>query len=171
MKRINFLRPAQHQTWAWPCLIAGSVVMALAWWFSQHWALERAAALQAAQAAAQAQRAARQSAPRAAPTAAQQGLQRAHTELRRPWLSALSAIESAALDPVYLLALNIEPATGAIKIEAEAPSFGHAVAFTQALADNTALAWATLASHETALNPSTQASTVRFTVRSQWGAP
>jgi len=86
-------------------------------------------------------------------------------------MASLRAIESATVDPVYLLGLSFEPSTGAIKLEAEAPSFEHALAFTQVLADGVTLSTASLASHEQLADQTALRPVVRFTVLTRWNMP
>lgn len=171
LKAIDFLRPNQAPRVGWWLLAVGVAVLGVVRWCDQTWSAERLQAEQAQQAEMDALRVKQRPVAAPIPSATEQRLQRAQIELRRPWLPALRSIESAAVDPVYLLALSFEPATGAIKLDAEAPSFEHALAFTQVLADGVTLPSATLASHEQVADATAARPTVRFTVLTRWSAP
>jgi hypothetical protein len=168
VKAINFLRPTGAPRIGWWLLAAGVLSLGAAKWCDQRWTAGRQSAEQAQQQRADALRAAQRPVAPPPPSTSDRRLQQARTELQRPWMAALRAIESAAVDPVYLLALSFEPSTGVIKLEAEAPSFEHALAFTQVLADGNTLGTAALASHEQVADPSTGRPAVRFTVLARW---
>jgi hypothetical protein len=171
LKAIDFLRAPAAPRIGWWLLAAGLLSLGVARWCDQRWTSERQAAEQALLERAEAHRAAQRPVAPTPPSAADKRLQHAQLELRRPWMPALRAIESAAVDPVYVLAMSFEPNTGAIKLEAEAPSFEHALAFTQVLADGQALASAALASHEQVADATSARPAVRFTVLARWSAP
>jgi len=171
LKAVNFLNPTAAPRVGWWLLAAGLLALGVARWCDQQWTAERQSAEHAQQTQVEARRTAQKPVTPPPPSATERRLQQAHTELRRPWMAALRAIESAAVDPVYVLALSFDPGAGAIKIEAEAPSFEHALAFTQVLADGVALSSASLASHEQVANPTAFRPTVRFTVVARWNTP
>ena len=171
LQPVDFLKPTGAPRLGWWLLAAGVVTLGAAQWCDQRWTAERGLAEQAQQARAEALRATQRAAAPAVPSATERRLQYARTELQRPWMAALRAVESAAADPVYVLALSFDPRVGAVKIEAEAPSFEHALAFTQVLADGTALSAANLLSHEQVNDPAAPQPVVRFTVLARWGAP
>lgn len=171
LKAIDFLRTPAAPRVGWWLLAAGLLSLGVARWCDQQWTTERQVAEQALLQKAEAHRAAQRPVAPAPPSAADRRLQLAQLELQRPWMPALRAIESAAVDPVYVLAMSFEPSTGAIKLEAEAPSFEHALAFTQVLADGHALTSAALVSHAQVTDATSARPTVRFTVLARWSAP
>lgn len=171
VRAVDFLRPTAAPRVGWWLLAAGLAGLGVVNWCDQRWAAERQSAEQAQQQRAEALRVAQRPVAPPLPSATERRLQQARVELRRPWMAALRAIESAAVDPVYLTALSFEPSTGAIKLEAQAPSFEHALAFTQVLADGSTLTTATLASHEQVADPTSARPAVRFTVLARWSTP
>lgn len=171
LQPVDFLKPRGAPRLGWWLLAAGVLTLGAAKWCDQRWTAERGLAEQAQQARVEAVRAAQRPAAPSVPSETERRLQYARTELQRPWMAALRAVESAAMDPVYVLALSFDPRAGAVKIEAEAPSFEHALAFTQVLADGTALSAVSLLSHEQVSDPSTSQPVVRFSVLARWGAP
>jgi hypothetical protein len=98
-------------------------------------------------------------------------LQRAEAERNRPWLEALRAIESATRDPVFLLAMNSDVGNRSLRLDAEAPSFEHALSYVQVLPDGTGLASAQLLSHEMVTDAASGRQVVRFSVSAQWSSP
>ena len=171
LRPIDFLRAPAPPRIGWWLLAASVVAAGAAQWCHQHWTDERQRAEQALQAQADALRIALRPKTPVVPTATERRVQHAQLELHRPWMAALRSIESATVDPVYLLGLSVEPATGSIKLDAEAPSFEHALAFTQVLADGNTLPSAVLASHEQVADASSPRPLVRFTVLTRWNAP
>jgi hypothetical protein len=107
----------------------------------------------------------------AQPTLAQRRWNQARPELARPWLAALSAIESATRPPVYLLSMNIDPATGVIRLEGEAPGFDQALAYVQALGAEPALSSATLESHSEVPSAGGSAAAAALSPPTALGAP
>jgi hypothetical protein len=168
---IDFLRPPRPPRLGWVLLALGVAALATALWLEQRWTSERAVAEQAEQQALAAQRALRAPPPPTEPTLAQRRWQQAQGELRRPWLPALRAIESATVNPVFLLSMTIEPGNGLIKLDGEAPSFDHALAYVQVLDEGGALQPATLLSHEQAVDPSGARGAVKFSVTTRWVNP
>ena len=165
---IDFLRPPRPPLLGWVLLAAGLLGLVGALWLEQRWSTERSAAEREAQAALDARRVDERPKPPPAPTAAQLRWQQAQVELRRPWLPALRAMESATVNPVYLLSMSIEPATGLIKLEAEAPSFDHAMAYVQTLDEGGVLQPATLISHEQTSEQGSGRPFVRFAATTRW---
>jgi hypothetical protein len=92
-------------------------------------------------------------------------------EQGRPWLPALQAVESATRDPVFLLSLTADASNRSLRLDAEAPSFDHALAYVQVLPDRTGLASASLLAHEQVTDASTGRAIVRSSVSARWGAP
>ena len=171
---IDFLRPVRPPRIGWVLLAIGTLCLGGALWLDRQWADERAAAARAEQQALAAERARQAPPPPAEPTLAQRRWQQAQLELQRPWLPTLRAVESATVNPVFLLSLTIEPSKGLIKLEAEAPSFDHALAYVQMLDEGGALQPATLLLHEQAANLGDGRGSVKFSAMTHWtaaGAP
>lgn len=167
-RAIDFLRAPQPPRIGWVLLALGAAALASALWCEQHWASERAAAKLAAQQAQAALRALQTPPPVAEPTLAQRRWQQAQVELQRPWLPALRAIESATVNPVFLLSMTIEPSKGLIKLDAEAPSFDHALAYVQVLDLGGVLQPATLLSHQQGTDLADGRGTVKFSAVTGW---
>jgi len=164
----DFLRPPGSPRVGWVLLVVGAVCLATALWLERQWTSERAAAEHAARAADTIRRERERPKPAPAPTMAQLRWQQAQAELRRPWIPALRAVESATVDPVYLLSLAIDPATEAIKLEGEAPSFDHALAYVQNLDEGGVLQPATIASHDQTFEAGSGRGFVHFTATTRW---
>lgn len=170
-RALDFLRPPSPPKVGWVLLAIGAAALAAALWCEQRWSFERAATERAEQERLAAQRASQTPVKPPEPTLAQRRWQQAQPELRRPWLPALRAIESATANPVFLLSLSIEPASGQIKIDAEAPSFDHALAYVQVLDVGGVLQPATILSHEQTADAASGRSIVRFSASTRWVAP
>ena len=174
-RAVDFLRPQRPPQLGWVLFTLGTIFLAAALWCEQRWAAERAAVDQANQQAQEQataiERALRTPPPPREPTLIERRWLQAQPELHRPWLSALRAIESATVNPVFLLSMNIDPAKGLIRLDAEAPSFDHALAYVQMLDESGALQPAELVSHERAVAAVGAPGTVRFSVVTQWTAP
>ena len=167
---VDFLRPPRAPQLGWWLLLTGVAALAAAVSCEQRWTAERMEAERAAQIKAEASRLKRQPARVAEPTASERRLLHAQRELRRPWLRALGSVESATNDPVYLLSLAFERGSGVLRLEAEAPSFDHALAYTQMLGSSKVLSSAALESHEHMANPAAGRDVVRFTMTMRWNA-
>jgi hypothetical protein len=151
------------------CGVAALVAAALC---QQRWATERDQARQNAERREEAARAQRAARPAVLlPNADEKRLQRVLAERGRPWLAALRSVESATVAPVFLLALNADTSNQALRLDAEAPSFEHALAYVQVLPDRTGLVSAHLLSHEQVNDASTGRPVVRFSVLARWSAP
>ena len=167
-RAVDFLHPPGPPVLGWWLLAIGLLAFAGSLEFAQRSAAERAQAERAGQTAAAARRAA-QPAPRPAETTpAERRRRHALAELRRPWLPALRAVESAAVAPVYLLALSLEPSTGLLRLDAEAPDFEQALAHVRDLGASGVLSDAHLISHEQNTDSATGRSVVRYTVNARW---
>jgi hypothetical protein len=168
---IDFLRPRRTPTLGWWLLAAGVAALTLSVGVEQRRAAQRAQREAAIQRLQQAEERARQAEQRPiVPSADERRLQRVRPQLQQPWLPALRAIENATEPPVFLLALSIDPATGRLRLDGEAPSFGDALAYAQRLDEEGALPPAHLLSHELVNDPSGR-TTVRFTMVAHWGRP
>jgi hypothetical protein len=165
--RIDFLRP-RRIPWAGVCLLAlGSAALLGALWLDRHWAAQRAEREAATRAQEEAADRARREALRPIPLSPdQRRLQRIAPALRQPWLPTLRVIENVTEPPVYLLSMAIDPAAGTIRLDAEAPSFDHALAYVQLLDEGGLLGPAQIHSHEQGNDPARPA--VRFTVVTRW---
>lgn len=165
---MDFLQRKRTPGFGWCLLALGVGALVLAAHLENQKATERAAAereLQVATAALEARR------PALKPTAltpAQRRAEQARADLQRPWLATLRAIEAATREPVYLLALAIEPSTGMIKLDAEAGSFEQALFYVDVLSGSSVLLPATLVSHEAVATALPGQGAIRFTVNTRW---
>jgi len=166
----DFLTKPRPPRVGWLLLGLGLVALGCAILTDRHWDSERARAQQDEEESVAALRAAQAPRIAAAPTVAQIRWQQAQIELGRPWLPALRAVESATAAPVFLLGLSVEPVTGVIKLDGEAPSFDHALAFVQVLDLSGTLSPAQIVSHDLVTDTSGR-SGVRFTAVTRWRAP
>lgn len=91
----------------------------------------------------------------------------AATDLALPWARTLKALDSATKPPVFLTAFKSDPATGALVLEAEAPSFDDVVHYVRTLNQSEGLISARLLSHDLAQNAQ-GASSLKFVVQTQW---
>ena len=105
--------------------------------------------------------------PRVPTTAQRRGIQ-VQSVMARPWTAALGAVESATREPVRLVSLSIDPATGQLRLEGESPTFDEAVTYVQALGAQRALASATLVSHAPATGSEAG---IRFSATASWRLP
>lgn len=168
---IDFLRPRRVPWIGLGLLVLGVAALAISLGLSQRWAAQRAdheaAARLREEAALQALRAASKPPELSAD---QRRVQRVAPQLRQPWLPALRLIENATQAPVFLLGLAIDPASGVIRLDGEAPTFEQVVAYMSQLDEPGLMGPAELRSHEQALDP-TGRSAVRFTIVTRWSAP
>ena len=165
--RIDFLRP-RRVPWVGVCLLAlGTAALLGAIRIDRQWAAQRAEREAATRAQEEAADRARREALRQIPLSPdQRRLQRITPALRQPWLPTLRVIENVTEPPVYLLSMAIDPAAGNVRLEAQAPSFDHALAYVQLLDEDGLLGPAQIRSHEQVNDPAHPA--VRFTVVTQW---
>ena len=168
MTAIDFLRPEAAPRLGWVLLALGALALGSAIVFQNRVQAERVAAERLAQGRAEQERDARRPAPVAATTPAMIRLRQAEADARAPWLATLRVVEAVARDPVYLRSLGIEPATGNVKLEAEAPTFAEALAFAKTLDDDGLLRPALMTSHEQIVDAQTGKSAVRFNVSARW---
>lgn len=168
LNRIDFLRPVAVPRIGWILLALGGMALGAALWLDQQWASERIEVRRAQLAAVAEQQAKMKPVRASAPTLEQRRARQVQAELQRPWLPVLRAVESAAVAPVYLLSLNVDPLTGQVKLEGEAPSFDHALAFVQVLDVGGALQPASLLSHAETPSPQGDKPWVKFSATTQW---
>ena len=149
LARVDFLRPAREGTRVgWLLLGVGVLAVAGAAWQQHEWQLRAERLESLREQAEQAQRALRRPVLRKEPTRAQRRRQEARAAQQFPWLPVLHSIEAATRDPVYLRALAIDPSTGEVTLEAEAPSFDRAMEYLQSLDADQVLQPASILSHE-----------------------
>jgi hypothetical protein len=96
-------------------------------------------------------------------------LRHVQPELDRPWLPLLRSIESSTEAPVFLLGLSMDPSSGKLQIDAEAPSFDEAMDYVRRLADVDLLKSVQIVSHDNVLDPWGRPA-VKFTVAARWSA-
>jgi hypothetical protein len=167
---IDFLQPRRAPALGWLLLALGVAALATALWFDRRWVLQRAAHEAAVREQQERTLAERRAVQRPLPLAPdQKRLQRVAPQLRQPWLPTLRLLENVTEPPVYLLGLTIDPATGTVKLDAEAPSFDHALSYLQLLNEDGLLGPAQLQSHQQA-GDAARPSGVRFTAVTQWSA-
>ena len=165
---IDFMQPRATRRLGWVVLGAGSVALATSLWAARAWDTERtqreSALRRHEEAAQQARRAALGPAPLSAD---ERRRQRIAPRLRQPWLPTLRLIENVTEPPLFLLALRIDPATGTVRLEGEAPGFEQALAYAQSLDEQGLLGPAELLFHEQVSDPAGMAA-VRFTIATRW---
>lgn len=165
--RIDFLHPRRVPWLGLGLLLLGGVALAAALWVDHTWAKELAAREDAERARLEAVEQARREALRPAALSPDQlRLQRIAPALRQPWLPTLLLIENATEPPVYLLALSVDPASGVVQLEGEAPDFSRVLAYVKSLDEEGLLGPAQLRSHEQGADPTRP--TVRFKVATRW---
>jgi hypothetical protein len=166
---IDFLRPPAPPRAGWVLLALGATALVAALAVQRHWAAQEAQwqAQQEARQAATERARRRAELPAVSP---QEQKRQAHLidALSRPWLPTLKAVEDASQDPVYLLGLSIDPESGKVQLDGDAPSFDHALSYVQRLDLDRALEPGQLVSHETVNDPTTSRSFVRFTAVTRW---
>lgn len=173
LQRIDFAKPRDRMPPLGAALLAlGVLMMAATALCDEHWAADREQLRQAALRREEALLARQQVKPVVAvPSANERRMQRAMAERSRPWLAALSAVEAATRDPVFLLSMTADAGNHSLRLDAEAPSFEHALSYTQVLPDGTGLASAQLLSHELVTDAASGRMVVRFSIAAQWRTP
>lgn len=173
LRAIDFAKPRERVPRVGVVLLVLGVLFLLVVAIcEQRWATERERALQEAERQAEALRVQRQARPAVVmPTVDEKRLQRVVAERSRPWMAALRAVESATRDPVFLLAMSTDTSNHSLRLDAEAPSFEHALSYVQVLPDGQGLASAHLLSHELVTDAASGRQVVRFSVSVRWRAP
>jgi len=165
---VDFLRRPTPPAMGWVLLAMGLLALAGSLRFAQEWRQQRGQVAGQESTLAAARHALRRPATSAPPTLRQRRWQQARDQQGRPWNAALGAIEAATLEPVYLLSMVVDPATGSIRLEGEAPDFDQALAYVQSLATQPALSSATLESHA---DMGTGAGRIHFSALAHWRQP
>ena len=170
---IDFAKPRGRAPTLGVALLALGVLAVVATAVcDRSWAADREQVLQASLRREEAMRAQRQAKPVVVvPSADEKRVERALAERNRPWLAALRAVEAATRDPVFLLAMNADAANHSFRLDAEAPSFEHALSYAQVLPDGVGLASALLLSHELVTDAASGRQVVRFSVSARWSTP
>lgn len=170
LSRVDFSRPPRAPVAGLAVLAVGAGLLAAALWWDH--SVQRQQDERDRQSAQQAQalRARRLAVRPAEPTLAERRALLARQAAARPWLAAMRAVESAAGDPIYLLAWTFDRSSGQLKLEGEAPSFEHALAYTLRLEGEGPLKDATLLSHEQGVDNGGRP-VVRFSVQVRWSPP
>lgn len=166
---IDFLHPQRHPRLGWVLLALGAAALALSLWADQQWAREqetRESVRRQREDAAQAARA--QAAKPVLPTPQELRTRSVAPQLRQPWLPLLRVIEGVTEPPVFLLGLSVDPASGSVRVDGEAPSFADALAYADALRNEDVLVRSQLRSHDVSTDPASGRQAVRFSIVSQW---
>lgn len=167
---IDFLQQRPIPVLGSSLLALGAAALVVALAVDRHQAQARAAhqaALQSLAAEAEQRRRDTDRPPVLSPD--QRRLQQVAPQLRQPWLPVLRVVEGATRPPVHLLALAIDPASGAVRIEGEAPGFDKALEYAKSLDQDGLLGPAELRSHEQVADDSGRTA-VRFTIVTRWSA-
>lgn len=165
--RIDFLHSRRTAWTGVGLLLLGAGSLAAALWIDRSWAAERAARQEFERARLETASKARRAALLPLPiTLEQRRMQRIAPVLRQPWLPTLRLIENATEPPIYLLGLSIEPNTGTVQMEGEAPDFKSALLYVQAIDEEGLLGPAQIRSHEQVNEAGRSA--VRFKIATRW---
>lgn len=166
---IDFLHPQRTPRLGGGLLALGALALSLALWADRHWSEQRqafeAAQRQHAEAARRESEAARRLAP---PTPQELRRRQIAPQLRQPWLPTLRLIENVTEPPVFLLSLSVDPGTGQVRLDGEAPGFAEALAYTRALDDEAVMGPARLVSHDTVADTVSGRQVVRFGIATRW---
>lgn len=168
LRSVDFARPARAPLLGWWLLAIGTATLAMVVAFDRQVSAQHAQLEARLREHAEAERTARLASLKpVAPTAEQLRMQRVAPQLREPWIPVLRVIENVTESPIFLIELSVDPAKGLVRIDAEAPTFEHALAYTQLLDEPDLLGPAQLRSHEPARDATGQA-IVRFSVQTPW---
>lgn len=170
-RSVDFLHPRRAPWTGWLLLALGAATAAAAVWHDRE--------IDTAQAARELAQAKRQDEEAQARRRAQQALTPtvdsirelgARSELQRPWMATFRALEAATADPVFVLALNIDPGKGSVHVDAVAPTLDDALVYVERLGQEHALADVHLTSHDVQNDLSTGRSSAHFSVGAKWVA-
>lgn len=165
---IDFLHPQRTPWLGWCLLVLGAGALIVAIWTEHQWSGQRAQHEAVQREREDAVRQARDAALRpVAPTMQERRFRQVAPQLRQPWLPTLRLIENVTEPPVYLLAMTVNPVTGELRLDGEAPGFAEALAYGRALDDEALMGPARLASHDTVANATGQ-QVVRFSIATRW---
>jgi hypothetical protein len=167
MQTIDFLHPSKPSTIGW--LFLGLGIVALSASLSGVHSVKQQRERAVEEAKARAANAARDRllvSEHPQPTPEDRRLQRVVPLLTQPWLATLRLIEGVTEPPIYLTGLAIDPATGYVRIEGQAPSFHAALTYSQILLEPEVLEHARLQSHEYAKDEPN--APTKFTVIARW---
>lgn len=170
MRTIDFQHPQRQPVIGWVLLAMGAGLLVASWIYRESVTRDQRSAEQVrAEQAAALQREAELRRPAPAPrTPAQIALASISPTLRQPWLPVLKTIEGVSEPPIFLLSISIDPASGVVRIEGEAPTFEAAVAYVSSLGEPEVLQPAQLRSHDSAVDPNTNQPLVRFSAQAKW---
>jgi hypothetical protein len=169
LRRVDFQRTKGAPWLGWLLLVVGIAAAAAAVAIDRRWSAERELRQTAARQQQERDERARRAAQRPAlPAAESRRLGRVRASLQQPWLPTLRAIETSTEEPIFLLALTIDPATGRLKLEGEAADFDGLIGYVKRLDDDAALDSAQLMRHETVRDAVTGQDKLRFTVGARW---
>lgn len=165
---IDFLHPRRAPALGWVMLVAGAIALTVAGVLEVRLRSERDSFEQARQRRAEALRLEREAARRpVVPTADERRLAQVAPLLRQPWLPTLRLVEKSTEPPVYLLSLSVNPSTGDIELEGEAPGFAEALDYMRSLDEDGLLGPARMRSHGSATDP-TGRQVTRFNIVTRW---
>lgn len=167
---VDFAAHARQPMAGWLMLIVGATLLAAAIGCQQHWQHQEDQKRQRQIAAAEELRQRKKPPPRLEPTSAERREESTRRQLGHPWLATLRTVEAATQDPIYLRSLSIEPSAGVVKLEADAPSFDHALAYLQVLDLGGVLRPGRMLAHEQVAGATPDQVTVRFSAETQWSA-
>ncbi|QTN25665.1 hypothetical protein HZ992_12225 [Rhizobacter sp. AJA081-3] len=166
---IDFLHPRRTPWLGWVLLVAGTGALVLSLWADQRWTAQRAEFEAAKRQREEATQTARALADRPVPLTPQDLRMRAVApQLRQPWLPLLRVVENVTEPPIFLLAMTVDPVTGSVRLDGEAPGFAEALAYSQALRNDDVLAHAQLRSHDVVADPNSSRQAVRFSIAAEW---
>lgn len=166
---IDFLQTRKPRWIGWCLFVAGLAALVASLWLEQRWTASRTQREAVARSRAEAAQEARRVALRPVPLSAdERRLWKVAGQLRQPWLPSLRVIENVTEAPVYLVGLSIDPATGTVRLDGEAPTFDHALVYMQSLDEVGLIGPAELRSHEVVAEAATGRSALRFTIVTRW---
>jgi len=167
---LDFLRSPGQPALGWLLLLLGVAAVAGVLAFNHHRQEIQAREDMKIEARAEAQRREREAALRPhVMSPEEKRLRHVLPALNQPWLPVMRSIESVTDSPVFLLGLSIDPSSGKLQIEAQAPDFDEAMGYVQRLAEVDLLKSVQIVSHDNVLDPWGRPS-VKFNVTARWSA-